>query len=182
MSSVATAEAYAAPEAEITFDSEQEAPKLFSIRGRMGVLKYAAQSFMWTVAYVVLSAVIVAGSAALSSSGSSLEGANPVLLGILGLALLPLLFIMLSMAIKRLHDINMSGWFLLAALVPIVNLFFFLFMTLKPGKAETNKFGAQTVTKGWEKVVGGIYIALIVIALVSIVLGFASGGVAALMQ
>lgn len=49
---------------------------------------------------------------------------------LLGIAAIPLVF---SLIIKRLHDINLSGWFSLLFLVPVVNLLLFLFLILWPG-------------------------------------------------
>jgi hypothetical protein len=38
------------------------------------------------------------------------------------------------------------------------------------------------VTKGWEKVVGGLYIALMVLSVVGVLLAAGAGGMSALMQ
>ncbi len=37
--------------------------------------------------------------------------------------------------IRRLHDMDRSGWYLLLAFVPFVNMFMILFLLLMPGKA-----------------------------------------------
>jgi len=179
MNAATTAEAYAAPEAEIAFEVEQETAKLFSTRGRMGVLKYAAQTFVWTLAFGLVITALFAATGVISSGSS---GPGAVVGGVSLLLALPFFFLLCCLAAKRLHDINMSGWFALLTIVPIVGMFFAFYMMLRPGKAEVNRFGAPSVTKGWEKVVGGIYVALIVVGTVLMVVGMATGGIAAFMQ
>lgn len=43
--------------------------------------------------------------------------------------------------IKRLHDINQSGWWMLTAWVPVLNLILAIELFLKVGDAEPNKYG-----------------------------------------
>lgn len=178
MNAVATAEAFAAPDAEIAFESDQDNAKLFSTRGRMGVLKYAAQALVWMLAFGAIIA-LAAGVAAVMGVG---EESVAIITGVGVLAALPFCFLMVCLVIKRAHDLNMSGWFLLIGLVPVVGSIFSLYLMLRPGKAEANRFGAQAVTKGWEKVVGGIYIALMVVVTVLMLFGLATGSMSALMQ
>ena len=161
MNAVATAEAFAAPEAEISFEANQDPTKLFSIRGRLGVLKYAAHSVL-----LYLGFGIAAGAAAISIAGpgilsGNIESLSPWM-GLIALLVLPFMFLLLCMAIKRLHDINMSGWFVLLAIIPVVGTLFSFFFMLKPGRSELNRFGSQSPTKGWEKIVGvlGLVIAV----------------------
>jgi len=179
MNAATTVEAYAAPEAEIAFEIEQEAPKLFSTRGRMGVLKYAAQTLMWTLAFGLVITALFAVTGVISGGASSPSG---VIMGVSLILSLPFIFLLCCLAVKRLHDINLSGWFALLTLVPVVGMFFAFYMMLRPGKDEVNRFGAASVTKGWEKVVGGIYVALMVLGSVMMVVGMATGGIAAFMQ
>ena len=45
--------------------------------------------------------------------------------------------------IRRLHDLNKSGWWLLLAFVPIVNFIFMLYVWLMPGTNGWNRYGAD---------------------------------------
>ncbi len=47
----------------------------------------------------------------------------------------------IGLGIRRLHDINLSGWFLLMALIPVLGGLSLLFLFCMPGDAEDNKFG-----------------------------------------
>ncbi len=43
--------------------------------------------------------------------------------------------------IKRLHDINRSGWYSMLLLIPIINIFFSFYLMIKRGDKETNVYG-----------------------------------------
>jgi len=45
--------------------------------------------------------------------------------------------------IKRLHDIDLSGWYSLLCLIPIFNIGFWLYVIFKDGVRASNRFGAD---------------------------------------
>ncbi|MDD4856028.1 MAG: DUF805 domain-containing protein [Sulfuricurvum sp.] len=45
--------------------------------------------------------------------------------------------------IRRLHDINMTGWLVLLGIVPFVNALLFVLLVFKKGDAGDNKYGAN---------------------------------------
>ncbi len=47
------------------------------------------------------------------------------------------------LGIRRLHDLDKSGWFMLLILVPFVNLIFLLYLWFMPGTVGYNRFGAD---------------------------------------
>lgn len=49
---------------------------------------------------------------------------------------------LISIAIRRLHDSDRSGWFYLLVLIPLVN-FYVLYLTIIKGTAGANRFGAD---------------------------------------
>ena len=64
--------------------------------------------------------------------------------GILGgLASLGLVLPSLAYSVRRLHDINKSGWFILFALIPLVGWIFLLVWYVKDSEPDTNRFGAN---------------------------------------
>jgi len=60
------------------------------------------------------------------------------LVGIPGLCYISVIF---SLSIRRLHDINKSGWFSLFLLIPVLRFLFILYLLLTSGEKETNKWG-----------------------------------------
>ncbi len=62
-----------------------------------------------------------------------------------GLAGLALLLPNLSVAIRRFHDINKSGWWVLIFLIPIVGFILWLVWFLREGDAGDNQYGPPPV-------------------------------------
>ena len=56
--------------------------------------------------------------------------------------------------IRRLHDVNTTGWLALLLIIPLVNLFLLLYLLLKRGDERSNRFAAVRPTPAWEKVLG----------------------------
>lgn len=64
--------------------------------------------------------------------------------GVLGtIAGLALLLPSLAYGVRRLHDINKSGWFILFALIPLVGWIFLLVWYVTDSEPGTNRFGAN---------------------------------------
>ena len=49
-----------------------------------------------------------------------------------------------GIAVRRLHDINKSGWFLLLPFVPIIGLVYLIYLLAKPGDVGDNQYGSPT--------------------------------------
>ena len=49
--------------------------------------------------------------------------------------------------IRRLHDLNKSGWWSLIALIPYVNVIFGLYLLFAPGTKGDNRYGADPLTE-----------------------------------
>ena len=49
-------------------------------------------------------------------------------------------YLVIVVGIRRLHDLNRSGSYLLLAFVPFVNVVMILYLLFAPGKAESNKW------------------------------------------
>jgi uncharacterized membrane protein YhaH (DUF805 family) len=60
-----------------------------------------------------------------------------------GLVSLGLFLPTLGYGVRRLHDINKSGWFILFALIPLVGWIFLLVWYVKDSEPGTNRFGAN---------------------------------------
>jgi len=58
-----------------------------------------------------------------------------------GLAALALLLPNISVSIRRLHDTDHSGWWILIGLIPIVGFIVLLIFYIREGDAGENKYG-----------------------------------------
>ena len=61
-----------------------------------------------------------------------------VITGLLGLALL---LPSLAVGVRRLHDTDRSGWWLLIALIPIIGWLVLIFFFVTPGTPGPNRYG-----------------------------------------
>lgn len=126
---------YQAPRSQVDGAAREQFAqmKLFSTSGRIGRVRYLAYSFgvsfvMFIVAWVLAALM----SLVLGQSGH-----------IVAVALILFAYIFafaygLTLAIRRAHDFNNSGWLSLLIFVPLVNLIF-LFI---PGSQGENDYGA----------------------------------------
>ena len=48
----------------------------------------------------------------------------------------------LAVSVRRLHDIDRTGWWLLLGLVPVIGFFVLLYFYVQKGDAGLNRFGA----------------------------------------
>ena len=53
------------------------------------------------------------------------------------------LWINISFDVRRLHDIDFSGWWILLNFIPFVSLSFFFILAIKKGTQGPNSFGAD---------------------------------------
>ena len=96
----------------------------------------ASRSEYW---YWVLFVVVV--SLVLQMAGH-LVHARGVLAGIFHLAvLLP----GIAVGVRRLHDVDKSGWLALIAFIPLIGALVLLYFAVQPGTQGPNRFGPQTV-------------------------------------
>ena len=43
--------------------------------------------------------------------------------------------------VRRLHDINLSGWWMIISMIPLLGLFFIIVLMILPGTQGPNKYG-----------------------------------------
>lgn len=62
---------------------------------------------------------------------------------ITGLYSLAVLLPSIAVAVRRLHDVGKSGWFILIALVPLIGAIWLIVLYARDGEAGPNKYGAN---------------------------------------
>ena len=119
---------YGAPRAAVGDAAEQFQPvKLFAVSGRIGRARYVTYSMLASMFIMFVAGI-----------GAALLGKVGVVL--LGVGYIAMFVFQIMLTIQRSHDFNMSGWFSLLALVPLLNLLFWFV----PGTDGPNRFGAKT--------------------------------------
>lgn len=128
----APASPYSTPKAEVGEALPEHGPlNIFSVRGRIGRLRYLGWSMgmmlLFTLAYAIAAGIM----AVVPIVGGLLM--IPVVIGSIVVAVM--------IGVQRLHDIGWSGWLWLINLVPLVGFVFSLLMLVVPGTSDANRYG-----------------------------------------
>ena len=116
--------------------------QVFTTNGRLNRLRYLKYQLLLTLVSALIGFVLGFVGGFLSGDPDGVLVIVPT--GIWSIAA-SIGGIMLS--IRRLHDLNKSGWFLLLGLVPLVNVIFILYMWLAPGTVGVNQYGADPLSE-----------------------------------
>jgi uncharacterized membrane protein YhaH (DUF805 family) len=92
-------------------------------------------AFWWWVLFVVLVSI--------AANIIDLAIGAPVFSALAGLGLL---LPNISVSIRRLHDTNRTGWWILIWLIPLIGLIVLLIFYLQQGDPEENRFGPPPAT------------------------------------
>jgi uncharacterized membrane protein YhaH (DUF805 family) len=128
---------YSAPGADLSLPGaidETYQPRLFSLHGRIGRIRYVAYLMGGTL-LAMLAAIALLVPIGMASNNNFLSAFVPLLSSI---GMLVATFVL---AIRRLHDTNRSGWLSILTLVPIVNLGLALWLLFGPGTQGANQYG-----------------------------------------
>ena len=61
----------------------------------------------------------------------------------------------ISLSVRRLHDIEKSGWYILLHAIPLVNIIFAFWLLFKTSDVQTNQYGEPPNTKiGYKNILG----------------------------
>lgn len=100
--------------------------KYFSYEGRLNRKRYFLRSLALWLVCVFLGSILAVLFA-------------PI--GFVAAAILLISSVMLS--IRRLHDLNKSGWFVLISFIPVIGFFWGLYLLFAKGTAGDNDYGAD---------------------------------------
>ncbi|MDP9885901.1 uncharacterized membrane protein YhaH (DUF805 family) [Sinomonas atrocyanea] len=121
--------------------------KYATFSGRASRAEYWWWALVGAVVGIVLNIIISAGMVASTSTYSGYAYSAPTLgpVSIIGVILavvwgLAIIVPTLALAVRRLHDVNMSGWMVLIGLVPFVGGIALLVFMLLPPKPEGQRF------------------------------------------
>lgn len=133
---VDTNELYRAPKADLTRESDEgyDQTSALSPKGRFGRIQYLGYGMLASIAGGILIAIF---SAVFAATGVKQEAVVVISLAVYAI-LIPISIIFV---IRRLHDLNRTGWVFLAFLIPLVNFILALILLFVPGTKGTNKYG-----------------------------------------
>ena len=112
--------------------------KYFTFSGRA-----SRPEFWWFQLWV---AILFVAALALDPPEKSISDINDSGGAVYDLVVLLHLFPLLAVSVRRLHDINKSGWYSLLGLIPLVGLVVLLVWHAKRGSDGDNRFGSAPST------------------------------------
>ncbi|MBM7335576.1 DUF805 domain-containing protein [Alloalcanivorax marinus] len=135
----------------------------FAFRGRLGRLRYFAYLGLVTlVLYLLLTFASVLTAGASRSEPSALVGVVALLLMAVAT------FAACVYGIRRLNDLNRSGWLILLGFVPLVNLLLGLILLFVPGSPGDNRYGPRPPANGTGVILGAVAAGLVTLAMIGI--------------
>jgi len=166
----------------------------FSAKGRLGRLSLQAAILALVFVVVILGSLLLILGVTLiprlSGNISSVVSNSLVLgMGVVSFVcftlVAALVYLTIVLYVRRLHDLNLSRWWILFASIPgvistvfsyfeidvsvvvsiiplTISVLFYLYLILAPGTKGANRFGLQRPTSYWEKIFGMISLVLIV--------------------
>ncbi|OTG84968.1 DUF805 domain-containing protein [Acinetobacter sp. ANC 4648] len=141
-----------------------------SANGRFGRLSYLGWNMLLGILILIFGIILAIFAPSVSASSSNFIIFGSIILLIL--IYIAVFYFSFIFAIRRLHDKNQSGWLTLLMLLPLVNLFFFIYLACAKGDEGSNNYGSPRTTQTWEKILAWIYIIIFPISiLLSVIIG-----------
>jgi uncharacterized membrane protein YhaH (DUF805 family) len=165
---------YAAPQSELqpVAPTEYADVRVLSFSGRLGRVRYIAYLMGLFIGVWFGGGIVMAVTAPLlaASAGSSASFG----MGLFAIAIYGFLLVTSFMlAVRRLHDINASGWLSLLFLLPLVNVMFGVALWFIPGTKGANRFGAPPPPNGRGLTVVAIAAPLVLVAVLGVLAAIA---------
>ena len=108
--------------------------------------------FWWFVLFNIIVSVVlnlVGGATGLTYNATPAGFPYAIPFSIPSLVYMVLVLIQgIALAVRRLHDSNKSGWWLLIAFIPLIGAIVLLVFYILPGTAGANKYGADPKAAG----------------------------------
>lgn len=101
--------------------------------------------------FALLMAIIVVPISVISEvieAGGDVSGGVMLLMLVLSLVYLGLLIPSLAVTVRRLHDTNRSGWWVLISLIPLVGAIVMFVFAVLDGTPGPNKYGSDPKGRG----------------------------------
>jgi len=127
--------------------------------GRFGRLSYLGWSFLSTLVFFVI--LVVAVVVLVGTNPESIASISTFAIIVFVIIYIAFFYFTIIFAVRRLHDLNQSGWLWLLFLVPLANIGLALYLLFAAGTQGPNNYGAPRPTAGWEKVMAWMNILII---------------------
>ena len=163
---------YKAPDAPVgSGHAETYQPRLLQTKGRLGRARYFVYSGLINM---VLTMMLGVGAGLLIPAvGHDPNAMSMPLFALGGVFWVAIMVVMVMLGIRRLNDMNASGWVILLLLVPLANLVLALVLLFAPGTNGANKYGPPPAPNSNWVIAGMILVILLIIGWLGLMSGAA---------
>lgn len=157
-----TVNPYESPKSNTSIPStDTYEPKLLSLNGRIGRLRYLAYGMIATLAALIIIGIAAAVLMPMVFGNSAeMSGNGPVILILL--LYIPLIVISVILMKRRLNDLDRSGWWQLLAYIPLVGILFACYILFWPGTKGGNNYGPQPSKNSSIIIIGALIFPVII--------------------
>lgn len=115
--------------------------QIFTTEGRLNRLRYFKYQIIWSLLVAIAGGILAfMGEFVTGDSNSVLVTIPTGIMSFVG-------FVGgFRLAIRRLHDLDKSGWFMLLWIVPVVNVIFAIYLFCFKGTDGYNRYGEDPLT------------------------------------
>jgi len=127
--------------------------KFFTFSGRLNRKPYILRSLAATFLPVVLALVLFIVFAGGLKAGQDYQHRDLLWLHVVLHSLLIILAIVagFSLGVRRCHDLDKSGWWLLLGIIPYINVAWGLYLICRRGTVGPNRYGEDPIRDDYEK-------------------------------
>ncbi|RZU46756.1 uncharacterized membrane protein YhaH (DUF805 family) [Fluviicoccus keumensis] len=125
-------------------------PQMFALKGRIGRLRYMAYSFGTSFVLMMIAAILAIAASAIKADKLMLLVVIAMYAGIVVFTI--------ALTVRRLNDMDRSGWLSLLFMVPLINLILWLVLMLAPGTPTANRFGLKPAPNTRGIVIAGLMV------------------------
>ena len=153
---------YTTPEATVAvMDDETYQPKFLSVSGRIGRLRYLAY-LMGSALLLNLVAALLLGSLTTAGDDTGIAVTLTVILYYIAPAIPAFIY-----AVRRLHDLDKTGWLSVLFIIPIINLLLGLYLIFASGTKGANSYGPAPAANTTGVIIGGLLLPIAIIGILA---------------
>ena len=156
---------YAAPESIVDAPDNALAtykPEVFTLQGRLSREHYTLYIVVGTLLFL-LSFIPFFIAIPNMDAGQDFPVIPALLVGLAGLVYVVMGAVF---AIRRLHDLDKTGWLILVMVIPFVGMLFSLYLIFAKGDAYANRFGAMPEISSGQRKAWIVFAVLLAIGIV----------------
>ena len=119
-------------------DNFQNSESSLSASGRFGRLSYLGWNMLLGISFLLLGIIAAIFVPLFTHSNASSDFLVYIFGGLFVIIYIAAIYYSFIFSIRRLHDRNQTGWLSLLMILPLINLFFFIYLSCAKGDEHSN--------------------------------------------